>query len=95
MFDFSVLKAFHLKIKPPMTSIIRDIFWNPLPIGWMKCNVDGSFVDTFNSSGCGGLFRKSTCEFFLTFIKSLNWGSSLLVEFCGVLCGIKLAKKRG
>ncbi|XP_058728727.1 uncharacterized protein LOC131600410 [Vicia villosa] len=95
MFDFDILKAFQIRINPPKAPLLREIFWNPPPVNWMKCNVDGSFVHNTPSSGCGGIFRNCSGDFCLAFTEPLSWNSSLLAEFCGVLCGIELAKDRG
>ncbi|MCI60412.1 ribonuclease H protein [Trifolium medium] len=57
-------------------------------------NSDGSCKDN-GIAGCGGLIRGSDGEWLGDFAKHIGSGSAYVAELCGMLEGLKLARKVG
>lgn len=95
VFDFLVLKAFHIPLNMSRAPIIKEVIWHPPCQGWVKCNVDGSSVMGASSLGCGGIFCRNSRELSLAFAEPLSWNNSFIAQFYSVLRGIEIAFDRG
>lgn len=62
---------------------------SPLPLGWFKLNVDGSFIESTNAIGFGGLIRSNTGEWVAGF--SSYDGDTFLAELMAIKHGLLLA----
>jgi len=92
MLEFTILKALNCKINPPRSSIVKEVFWNPPILHWIKANCDGAA--TTGATSCGGIFRNSSGQFLGCFVERLNAGNSLIAELCGIMRTLELAKQR-
>lgn len=93
MRDLIILRKLHIKIHPPRAPSIREDFWNPPFISWIKCNTDGA-INVVTSS-CGGIFRDNDAIFFTGFAENLGAGSSYHAELSTVIKAIEVAVSRG
>ncbi|KAK2382838.1 hypothetical protein QL285_070351 [Trifolium repens] len=89
MTDFEILKKFKVYLHPPRVPIIKEVFWQPPPLNWLKCNTDGASTST--SSACGGVFRNHLSEFVVGFAENIGLHSSLIAELSGVMRAIEMA----
>lgn len=55
MKEFTILKVFNVSINPPKMLIVKEVFWCPPIVGWIKGNCDGAFAS--GKASCGGIFR--------------------------------------
>lgn len=55
--NFSFLKKIYIRIHPGKSSNTVNLLWTPLPLGWIKCNTDGSAIGSPTISSCGGISR--------------------------------------
>ncbi|KAI5436079.1 hypothetical protein KIW84_022503 [Lathyrus oleraceus] len=55
--NFTFLKMFDISIHPCKPLLTKEDFWSPLPLGWIKCNIDGLPRGSPTLSSCGGIFR--------------------------------------
>ncbi|CAI8587367.1 unnamed protein product [Vicia faba] len=39
--NFTFLKSLDISIHPTKPLQIKEVFWSPPPLGWLKCNIDG------------------------------------------------------
>lgn len=65
MQDFTLLKAFNVKINYLKDPSIKKVIWQPPYRDWMKVNYDGAYVYETNTSSCGGIFRNNFGELVL------------------------------
>ncbi|CAJ2666196.1 unnamed protein product [Trifolium pratense] len=70
------------------------INWKAPPYGWVKMNSYGLCKDN-GIAGCGGLIRGCNGEWFGGYAKNIGKCSAYVVEFWGVLEGLKLARRLG
>jgi ribonuclease HI len=89
--DFIVLKHFKVCTHNPKTPIVKEIFWNPPLLNWVKCNIDGASKGNPGLSSCGGIFRNNEADFLLCFAEPLGFTSSYHAELQGALRAIEVA----
>jgi hypothetical protein len=68
--DFTLLKAFKVRLNPPKITFLKEVIWQPPPPHWIKCNVGGAYSST--ASACGGLFKNcATHNSFMVLLQGL------------------------
>lgn len=86
-----------VKAKPGPASRPPQVLinWNPPPAGWVKINVDGSFLFEYNVGGVGGVFCDEFGSYARGFVRQIPSASSpTMVEFLAVREGIHWAAER-
>ncbi|XP_068337725.1 uncharacterized protein [Pyrus communis] len=69
--------------------------WSPPLAGWVKINVDGSFLSRSNMGGVGGVFRDKTGSYAGGFVCQIPYASCFtMVKFLAVREGIRWAVER-
>ncbi|KAI4313578.1 hypothetical protein L6164_026543 [Bauhinia variegata] len=63
--------------------------------GWIKCNVDGSFLSKKGSAGCGGVYRDAKGNWLYGFSKKLVYSNLTTAEIEAIYTGLKVAWERG
>ncbi|KAI4313582.1 hypothetical protein L6164_026547 [Bauhinia variegata] len=63
--------------------------------GWIKCNVDGSFLSEKRSTGCGGVYRDEQGNWLYGFSKKLVYSDLTTAEIEAIYTGLKVAWERG
>ncbi|KAF7831860.1 reverse transcriptase [Senna tora] len=74
-------------------TITLSIKWNPPPKGWIKLNTDGSWDSTFKCMAADGVMRNHLGIWLMGFSSFLGSGNSIVVELCGVINGLRLARR--
>lgn len=69
--------------------------WEPLDIGWIKCNVDGARGEDGSTTSCGGLLRDSRGSWMTSFNRELDAIDILTSEMCGIIEGLKFSWAMG
>ncbi|KAL5864666.1 hypothetical protein ACOSQ3_002180 [Xanthoceras sorbifolium] len=69
---------------------ISLLSWTPLPIGWLKVNVDGSAANGIIYAG--GVIRDHERNWVRGFSMNIGGGSILETELWGILEGLKMLK---
>ena len=92
MSDFSLLKKFNITLHPARAPVIKEVFWNPPLLHWMKCNTDGAATNT--SSACGGIFKNSSVDFVLCFAENTGPGNAFHADLSGAMRAIEIAYSR-
>jgi len=89
MTEFTILKSLNVKIHPPKSLIIKEVFWHPPIHGWIKCNCDGAATLNPPTAACGGIFRNSKAQFLGCFAEGLGHENSLFAELCGAMRALR------
>ncbi|KAI4313581.1 hypothetical protein L6164_026546 [Bauhinia variegata] len=63
--------------------------------GWIKCNVDGSFLPEKRSAGCGGVYRDARGNWLYGFSKKLVYNNLTTAEIDAIYTGLKVAWELG
>ncbi|KAI4313588.1 hypothetical protein L6164_026553 [Bauhinia variegata] len=63
--------------------------------GWIKCNIDGSFLPIKGSAGCGGVYRDAQGNWLYGFSKKLVCRDLTTAEIEAIYTGLKVAWERG
>lgn len=92
MSDFALLKKFNITLHPSKAPQIKEIFWNPPLLPWMKCNTDGAVNST--TSACGGIFRNYKADFVFCFAENTCAGNAFHAELSGAVRAIEIAASR-
>ncbi|KAI4313562.1 hypothetical protein L6164_026527 [Bauhinia variegata] len=71
------------------------IGWQFPPIGWVKCNVDGSSRKAQHSAGCGGVYRDGQGKWVNGFARKLGYCSSMKAEILAIYTGLAEAWRLG
>lgn len=71
------------------------IKWNLSPPGFVKLNVDGSFLERSLVTGSGGILRSETGEWITGFSSCEGAGNPLLAELLAIKHGLNLAWEGG
>jgi hypothetical protein len=87
--DFSLLKAFNVRLNPPKPTSLKEVIWQPPLPHWIKCNVDGAYSS--NASACGGIFRNCNADFICGFASRLDVSSAFAAELCGFMTTVEIA----
>lgn len=69
--------------------------WSPPPVGMVKINVDGSFLEDIPRIGAGGILRDHSGEWLAGFSYSQDGGDALLAELIAIHMGLELCHARG
>jgi ribonuclease HI len=89
--DFQFLKHFRISIHHPQSTILREVYWHPPLINWLKCNTDGASCGNPGNATCGGIFRNSAAEFVYGFAEPLGESTAYIAELSGVIRAIEIA----
>lgn len=92
MIEFSILKALNCRINPPPSCMVKEVFWSPPFLNWIKANCDGAATTV--ASSCGGIFRNCKGQFLGGFAENLLGGNSLFAELCGIMRTLEMAQQR-
>ncbi|MCH80548.1 ribonuclease H protein [Trifolium medium] len=92
--DFTLLKIFRISIHPPKTLSLKEIIWQPPPLNWIKCNVDGA-SNLSGLAACGGVFRDHNGDFSFAYAEPLGRESAYFAELCGAIMAIEFAFAKG
>ncbi|MCH85855.1 glycerol-3-phosphate dehydrogenase, partial [Trifolium medium] len=92
--DFTFLKMFRIAIHHPKTPVLREIFWQPPLLNWIKCNIDGASSGNPVNASCGGVFRDHNAEFVYAFAEPLGVAYSYFAELCGAMRAIEIAYEK-
>ena len=90
--DFTILKNFSVRTHSPKTPQQKEVIWQPPPITWLKCNIDGASKGNPGMSGCGGIFRNCQFEVVCSFVEPLGNSNSFIAELCAFMRAIAIAK---
>lgn len=82
-------------LKQASTKEVVNVSWQAPPMGWLKCNVDGSSQDKGCRAACAGVFRDPIGEWQGAFMRNLGSSNTLLMELWGILSALELAWDRG
>ena len=80
MFEFSVMKACRVNIKPPNAPVIKEVMWYPPITSWIKINTDGASVKNSIRASAGGIFRDEQGSCLGCFAQFLGTGDALFAE---------------
>lgn len=69
--------------------------WTPPPIGYVKVNVDGSFLENCSRMGAGGILRDHTGGWIAGFSYPQTGGDALLAELLAIQRGLELCHTKG
>ncbi|KAI4357362.1 hypothetical protein L6164_001315 [Bauhinia variegata] len=72
-----------------------SIGWQFPPIGWVKCNVDGSSRKAHRSAGCGGVYRDGQGKWLCGFARKLKYCNSMKAETYAIYTGLARAWRLG
>jgi len=89
--DLITLKKFDVHINPPKPASIKEVFWSPPYLDWIKCNTDGAA--TSSNSACGGIFRDSNSNFLSCFAENLGCGTAYFAELSAVMKATEIASQ--
>ncbi|MCI05365.1 ribonuclease H protein [Trifolium medium] len=90
MVEFVILKVFNVKIHPLKASRIKEIFWHPPLIFWIKCNSDGAGHGSPDNAACGGVFRDYQGNFLGCYAFNIDVSFALHAELMGAILAIEL-----
>lgn len=74
---------------------VMQIKWKPPDHPWIKLNTDGSYNETSNKAGGGGVIRDHTGRLLLAFTTPLDAHSALEAELLAMHHGLMIAKEFG
>ncbi|CAJ2670958.1 unnamed protein product [Trifolium pratense] len=92
--DFIFLKMFRITIHHPKVPVIKEIYWQPPLLNWIKCNIDGASCGNPGNASCGGIFRNHEADFIYGFAEPLGVASSVFAELCGAMRAIEIAYQK-
>ncbi|CAJ2652437.1 unnamed protein product [Trifolium pratense] len=92
--DFIFLKMFRITIHHPKVPVIKEIYWQPPLLNWIKCNIDGASCGNLGNASCGGIFRNHEADFIYGFAEPLGVASSVFAELCGAMRAIEIAYQK-
>lgn len=84
--SFTIWKTLKVKIK-----IIKEIFWHPPIINWVKCNSDGGSNGNPGLASYGGVFRSHDADFLGCIDDPSGLTSSYQAKFIGVIITMEIA----
>ncbi|GAU15839.1 hypothetical protein TSUD_236550, partial [Trifolium subterraneum] len=94
MSDFSILKAFNIKVHPPKAPLVKEFLWHPPVFNWIKCNTDGASIGVPAMAACGGIFRNSRSDHLGSFAFNIGEGNAFLAELTGAMLAIEIAASK-
>ncbi|KAJ1396048.1 Ribonuclease H-like superfamily [Sesbania bispinosa] len=65
--------------------------WSFPNLGWVKADVDGSFLQNLAHAGCGGIFRGADGKWLIGFTFNLGRSNVLLAEFRAIETALRIA----
>jgi ribonuclease HI len=89
--DFTILKRFNITIHQPKTNFLKEVFWHPPLVDWIKCNIDGASSGNPGKAACGGIFRNHESEFVYGFAELLGNITAYIAEMSGAIRAIEIA----
>jgi ribonuclease HI len=89
--DFTILKRFNITIHQPKTNFLKEVFWHPPLVDWIKCNIDGASSGNPGKAACGGIFRNHESEFVYGFAEPLGNTTAYIAEMSGAIRAIEIA----
>lgn len=93
MHEFIITQTSKVRLNPPKAPKIVKVFWLPQVRGWIKCNINGSFINSLAS--CGGIFQNQNEDFLFGFSDLVDSDSSLHAKLFGALKAIEFASHLG
>ncbi|MCI29182.1 ribonuclease H protein, partial [Trifolium medium] len=78
----------------PKAPVITEIFWQPPPLRWVKCNSNGASKGNPDPSACGGIFRDSQANNLGCFASNLGVSDAFFAELIGAITAIGIAQRR-
>lgn len=95
IFEFTIMKACKVNIKPPKVVIVKEVIWAPPMNCWVKVNTDGTSVKNPTRAAAGGIFRNSNGACLGGFSQFLGNANALYTELIAVMNAIKLVALKG
>jgi ribonuclease HI len=92
--DFTFLKIFRVSIHHPKVPVLKEVYWQPPVVTWIKCNIDGASNGNPGLSSCGGIFRDHEANFIFAFAEPLGLSTSYVAELCGAMRAIEIAHQK-
>jgi ribonuclease HI len=89
--NFQLLKHFRVSIHHPKTTFLKEVYWHPPLINWLKCNIDGASCGNPGNAACGGIFRNHEAEFVYGFAEPLGDTTAYIVELSGAIKATEIA----
>ncbi|KAK2421259.1 hypothetical protein QL285_031907 [Trifolium repens] len=95
MNDFCILKAFKVRNHLPKALVITEIFWQPPPLRWVKCNSEGASKGNHGLPACGGIFRDYHANDLGCFASNLGVMDAFSAEIMGAINAIENTQRKG
>jgi ribonuclease HI len=89
--DFTFLKSFKITIHQPKATFLKEVYWHPPLINWLKCNIDGASSGNPSKAACGGIFRNHESDFVYGFAEPLGDTTAYIAEMSGAIRAIEIA----
>ncbi|XP_019260136.1 PREDICTED: uncharacterized protein LOC109238156 [Nicotiana attenuata] len=81
--------------KLKLVVVCTPIHWNKPAPGWIKINIDGSFIKASRKAGIGGIVRDSNGDFIFAFSIPIQANSSSKTEVIAVRFGVEWCTQHG
>lgn len=92
--EFSILKCFDIKFRPPLVpKVIQVDWWFPIR-NWVKYNTNGDSRGNHGVSTCGGIFKDYLGIFLGAFSAKLGIFTSFQAKLHGIMILIDCANMR-
>lgn len=85
--------SYHLNAYIPKK--VKEYAWQPPPQGWVKLNVDGSYLGNSGLASAGGLLRDASSNWLCGFGFNIGESSILHAEIIGISYGLQFAWNMG
>jgi ribonuclease HI len=89
--DFTFLKSFKITIHHPKATYLKEVYWHPPLINWLKCNIDGASSGNPGNAACGGIFRNHESDFVYGFAEPIGDTTAYIAEMSGAIRAIEIA----